>query len=105
MLKYLALIITLFAAPLFARENIPPFEAVQPCDTLNNMAAVAQKHGEQVLFNGQILNIHASGPTAVTEFVFSVNQDSGTWSLVSLWPNGWACLVANGKNFTPYSAK
>lgn len=105
MLKYLALTITLFAAPLFAQENIPPFQAMQPCDTLTNMASVAQKHGEQVLFNGQILNIHASGPTMVTEFVFSVNQDSGSWSLVSLWPNGWACLVANGKNFTPYAAK
>lgn len=104
-MKYLTLFAALLAAPLFAQENIPPFQAMQPCDTLNNMASLAQKHGEEVLFNGQILNIHASGPTMVTEFVFSVNQDSGSWSLVSLWPNGWACLVANGKKFTPYSQK
>jgi hypothetical protein len=35
--------------------------------------------------------------------LFQVNQDTGTWTLVSLWNDGTACVVAVGKEFTPFS--
>jgi hypothetical protein len=103
-MKYLILLTALLAAPAVAQEsNYPPFYAMQSCATMQEIAEISKKHNEPILFNGQILNIHASGQTIKTEFVFTVNQDTGSWTLVSLYPNGIACMVANGSNFEPYT--
>ena len=32
-----------------------------------------------------------------------VNQDTGTWSLITLYPDGTGCMVATGRDFEPYS--
>jgi len=100
MLKYL-IPFTIFASGAFAQE-VPPFGAVQACATMERMAEGTTRYGEKILFNGKILQQHVSGELVTGEFVFTTNQDTGTWTLLSLFPNGWACLVANGTNFEPY---
>lgn len=100
MFKYL-LLLSLTAAPL-AAQQVPPFQASQACDTLQFLAEQAKKYDEQILFKGEILQQHISGQMIRSEMVFTTNQDTGTWTLVSLFPNGWACMVANGSNFEPY---
>jgi hypothetical protein len=101
MLKYL-LPLTIAASGVVAQE-IPPFKAVQSCETLPYMASQVKQYGEEILFNGKILQQHESGQFVKTEFVFSTNQETGSWTLVSLFPNGWACMVANGSDFEPYT--
>lgn len=100
MLRYLIPTI-LLSTGAFAQE-IPPFEAVQTCETLPVMAEQVKQYGEEILFNGKILQKHASGQFVKTEFVFSTNQDTGSWTLIALFPNGWACMVANGSDFEPF---
>lgn len=101
MLKYL-IPLTIVASGVVAQE-IPPFQAVQSCETLPYMADQVKQYGETILFNGKILQQHVSGQFVKTEFVFSTNQETGSWTLVSLFPNGWACMVANGSDFEPFT--
>ena len=35
--------------------------------------------------------------------MYFVNQETGSWSLVALFKDGIACLVANGRAFEPYN--
>jgi len=35
--------------------------------------------------------------------MYFVNQDTGTWSLIALYPDSVACVIAAGTKFTPYS--
>lgn len=102
-MKYLILTIVLFATSVSSQE-VPPFYSVQRCDTFEVVANETKSFGETTLFNG-IVNqrMGNQSKTAVTsEFVFSVNQDSGTWSLIALFANRWACTIASGTNFEPY---
>jgi len=105
-MKYLIAVIAVLCTTNIgtAQENteVPPFFSAQKCYTLQDLAASAKQFNESVLFNGKIVQQHASGRYVNSEFVFTVNQDSGTWSLVSLFPNGWACQVANGYDFEPF---
>ena len=83
--------------------EVPPFYSVQQCDTFLEVAKVAKQFDEDTLFTGEIIQQHTSGQYVNSQFVFTVNQDSGTWSLISLFPNGWACQVASGFKFEPYT--
>lgn len=100
MLKYLIPTI-LLSTGAFAQE-VPPFHSVQACGTMPDMAEQMREYGEEILFNGKILQQHISGQLVDTEFVFSTNQDTGSWTMISLFPNGWSCLVANGTGFEPF---
>lgn len=104
MLKYLLPITLLSATVVVAQEQeVPPFQAVQSCETFGNMAKETSAYGETILFNGEMLQQHASGQFVNSEMIFTTNQDTGTWTLVALYQNGWACMVANGSNFKPYT--
>ena len=35
--------------------------------------------------------------------MYFVNQETGTWSLLALYPDSIACVIAAGTKFTPYS--
>ena len=107
----LLLVIGLTAgSALLAQEQQPPqqkgkqFFTVQACDDPFTMTdLIINKYGEQPLFRGQGLQFHRNGQAFASDMMYFVNQDSGTWSLISLYPDGTACMVANGRNFTPYS--
>lgn len=103
-MKYLTLITALLGTPLLAQDVAnPTFLSKQPCAPMQEVAEIAMQSGETILFNGQILNQHITGQMVKAEFVFTVNQDTGSWTLVSLYPNGIACMVGNGTHFVPYT--
>jgi len=102
-----AVSISLLASTAFAQEQnkTKTFITTQACDPVVKMSnLVMNKYGEQPLFRGEGLQFAAqTGQPYKSAMMFFVNQDSGSWSLVSLYPDGTACMVANGRDFEPYS--
>lgn len=102
-----AVSISLLASTAFAQEQNQGkrFITTQACDPVVKMSdTVMNKYGEQPLFQGEGLQFAATnGQPYRSSMMFFVNQDSGTWSLVSLYEDGTACMVANGRKFEPYS--
>ena len=108
LIKAFAVGISLFATTALAQEQQEQskrFITTQACDPVLTMSdIVMNKYGEQPLFQGQGLQFAAqTGQAFRSSMMFFVNQDSGTWSLISLYPDGTACMVANGRDFEPYS--
>jgi hypothetical protein len=99
--------ISLLATTALAQEQNQGkrFITTQACDPVVKMSdLVMNKYGEQPLFQGEGLQFSAqNGQPYRSSMMFFVNQDSGTWSLVSLYEDGTACMVANGRKFEPYS--
>ena len=80
------------------------FFTYQSCDNVYRMTnLIIKKYGEQPLFQGEGLQFHVSGQPYTGSHMFFVNQETGSWSLVSLYPDGTACMVANGRDFRPWS--
>lgn len=102
-----AVSISLLASTAFAQEQNQGkrFITTQACDPVVKMSdLVMNKYGEQPLFQAEGLQFSAqNGQPYRSSMMFFVNQDSGTWSLVSLYEDGTACMVANGRKFEPYS--
>ena len=99
--------ISLLAPAAFAQEQntTKRFITTQACDPVVKMSdLVMNKYGEKPLFQGEGIQFAApAGQPYKSAMMFFVNQDSGTWSLVSLYRDGTGCMVANGRNFEPYS--
>ena len=103
-----AVSISFLASTAFAQEQEKQskrFITTQACDPVMKMSdIVMNKYGETPLFQGEGLQFAAqTGQPFQSAMMFFVNQDKGTWSLVSLYPDGMACMVANGRDFEPYS--
>lgn len=102
-----AVSISFLASTAFAQEEQQSkrFITTSACDPVLKMSnIVMNKYGEQPLFQGEGLQFEAqTGQPFKSSMMFFVNQDNGTWSLISLYPDGMACMVANGRNFEPYS--
>ena len=102
-----AVSISLLATTAFAQEQNQSkrFITTQACDPVLKMSdIVMNKYGETPLFQGEGIQFAApTGQPYKSAMMFFVNQDSGTWSLVSLYEDGTACMVANGRTFEPYS--
>lgn len=81
------------------------FYGKQACDSVFSMTdTVVGKYKEQPLFKGmsiQFSSIDSKG--YIGSAMMFVNQDTGTWSLVALYPDGTGCMIASGKKFEPYS--
>ena len=114
MIRYLlafALWIGLSAPAAFAQSQEPQpnkpksFLAMQSCDDVGKMTAVVMnQYGEQPLFQGEGLQFLATNMQAYrSSMMYFVNQETGTWSLIGLYPDGTACMISNGRNFLPYS--
>lgn len=98
-----AMWISILAPSAFAQE-LKQFITAQPCDDAFTMASkITSEYGEEPLFvsNGNQLSAR-TGEWYSSSMMYFVNQDSGTWSLVSLYPDGTACMVAAGTNFEPF---
>ena len=102
-----AVSISLLASTAFAQEQEQSkrFITTQACDPVEKMSnLVMNKYGEKPLFQGEGLQFAAqTGQPFKSAMMFFVNQDTGSWSLVSLYEDGTACMVANGRKFEPYS--
>lgn len=107
MFKKLALLTTLLIpAQVIAQEDTSKqFYTMNGCDRWDIVATKMAKYEETVLATGTIVQFHMSGQPFHGHMLFQVNQDTGTWTLVSLWQDGTACVVAVGKEFAPFSQK
>jgi hypothetical protein len=108
LIKAIAVGISLLATTAFAQEEEKQsklFITQQACDPVMEMSAIIiGKYKEQPLFLGKGMQFAArTGQPYEAGVMFFVNQDSGTWSLVSLYSDGTACMIANGTGFEPYS--
>ena len=96
---------TSLLAPTANAQQTKQFITAQPCD---NVLSITEKimsdYGEEPLFVGNGNQLSASdGNWYSSSMMYFVNQDSGTWSLVSLYPDGTGCMVAAGTKFEPYT--
>jgi hypothetical protein len=99
-----AIWISLLAPTAHAQEP-KQFIVSQPCDNVLSMTeTIMNKYGEQPLFVSEGNQLSArDGNWYSSSMMYFVNQDSGTWSLVSLYEDGTGCMVAAGTNFEPYT--
>ena len=75
----------------------------QICDPVELMMQTIIKYNEQPLFSTSTLTQHVSGEWFEGETMFFVNQDTGTYSMITLYADGTACMQAVGTNFEPYT--
>lgn len=81
------------------------FYSKQACDSVISMTnTVVGKYKEQPLFKGMSIQFSSTdGRGYAGSAMMFVNQDTGTWSLITLYGDGTGCMVASGKEFEPYS--
>lgn len=80
------------------------FIASQPCGPFMEVLQTPRNYGEAMLFTGDGLQFSATNGVPYTGGAFFfVNQVTGTWSLISVYGDGTACMVMNGRNFKPYT--
>lgn len=83
-------------------DEIKFFMAAQACANANTVFQSMQQYQEQPLLSGLGNLRHISGTVFSSNIVLFVNQDTGTWSLVALYEDFTACIVAEGSEFEPY---
>ena len=92
----------LFTSSAVAQEATKFFITKQPCEPLRQMSRKLDKWDEKILFTGNVVQFSTAGTPYTSSMLFQVNQDTGTWSLVSIYSDGTACVIASGNEFTPY---
>ena len=101
----LPLALVLATTALFAQSlsDKKYFYTRQECGTPSEMMqTVVQKYGELALFTGTGITIGYEGEPFTGGSMFFVNQDSGTWSMITLYGDGTACMTAVGTDFEPF---
>ena len=73
-----------------------------PCGTFEEMRGTVMKYKEELLFNGTGLTFSPQNQPYNGAMLFFTNQDTGSWTLLQVFPDGMACMIMNGKNFQPY---
>jgi hypothetical protein len=99
------LVLLLATTALFAQSlsDKKYFYTRQECAPASEMMKnVVIDYGEQALFTGAGLTIGYEGEPFTGGSMFFVNQDSGTWSLLTLYGDGTACMTAAGTDFEPF---
>jgi hypothetical protein len=79
------------------------FYTRQDCAPAIEMLRNVSVYNEEPLFVGEGGVVGADGELFTGGSMFFVNQDTGTWSLMTLYPDGTACMTAFGSNFEPYT--
>ena len=92
----------LLIQPLAAQE-FKSFHAKQLCGPWKDVATTLKEYNEDILFTADGIQISLQNESFKSGMLFQVNQDTGTWSLVSIYSDGTACVVATGTAFRPYS--
>ncbi len=73
-----------------------------PCGRFEEMRDTVIKYKEEMLFHGTGLTFSPQNQTYNGVMLFFTNQDTGSWTLLQVFPDGMACMIMNGKNFQPY---
>jgi hypothetical protein len=100
MYKY---ILALFLATAAQAQDSVPFFTTQICKPALLMFEDIDQFGETPLFTGAGVTFTLDSQPVVGGMMLFVNQDTGTWSLVSFYDDGMSCLVTVGREFEPYA--
>ena len=100
MIKEISLALVLTASTAAAQDVV--FTAEQSCFDWNSMARETASYNEEILFSAIGYQNHIAMGSMGSEVIFLVNQNTGTWSLVSLLDEETACYIASGIDFTPF---
>lgn len=115
----LALALVIVPTVVSAQEVTPPLtppsleqppSAVQPktfitralCEPVGIMMNNIAKYEEEPLFEARTILQHVNGQWFEGQSMMFVNQSTGTYSLITLYPDGTACMTAVGREFMPY---
>ena len=106
-----SLLLVLLPFSALAQEEQTPeqdptkfFIITQMCVPFDIAFATSAKYGEKLLFTGNGTQMSTStGQFYTGGMFFLVNQETGSWSMLYMYPDGNTCLVGNGNNFKPYS--
>ena len=85
-----------------AQEETKYFHTKQECAPVEVMIDVVRNYGEEPLFTGQSLTFSIEGQSFTGGSMFFVNQDTGTWTMLTMYRDGTACMSAVGTEFKPY---
>lgn len=97
-------LITAIAMVLPAVANAQEiFYTRQECGPSNTMFAESIYYEEQPLFSGMNVTYGYDGEPYYGNMMFTVNQETGSWSMFTLYPDGTVCMVNFGGLFEPIS--
>jgi hypothetical protein len=96
-------VLAVAATPVFAQQEPKFFYTRQECAPAAEMVATTIEYGEQPLFASTGMTFSMDGVPFTGGAMFFVNQDTGTWTLLTLYADGTACMTAVGTDFEPYS--
>jgi hypothetical protein len=103
-MKWLAsIIVSILTIQPLAAQEFKSFQAKQLCGPWKNVAFTLKEYNEDVLFTADGQQIDLQNKSFKSGMIFQVNQETSTWSLVSIYGDGTACVVATGNAFRPYS--
>jgi hypothetical protein len=98
----LALLLAGYTSTAFAQDR-QLFYTREECAPVALMVRdTAIQYGETALFTGENTTISTDGQLFRGGAMFFVNQDTGTWTLLTLYQDGVACVSAAGIDFEPY---
>jgi hypothetical protein len=97
-------VLCVLTIPAYAQDSRKIFVVSQPCGPAAGMAnTIINNHNEQPLFIAKGNQLSSTDSEWYSSsMMYFVNQDSGTWTLVSLYADGVSCIVASGTGFEPY---
>ena len=101
----LLLALSLFATPAYTEPV--EFNTTHVCDDYKKIVNYTMSEfGETALFKGTGFPVYYSDTDVKEEMeaymVFFVNQKTSTWSLIYVFGDGTACIMADGAEFEPY---
>lgn len=88
------------------QDTAKSFFTMQPCDIAEKMFKTIKKYDEKPLFTSlgvQFDSTRQASPVR-SDMIFFVNQDTGTWSLLSVYTDGMVCMITSGRDFEPYGS-
>lgn len=99
-----SLLMLILATPAVAQEADKYFYTRQQCGpAVEMMQDAVIGYNELALFTGTGLAFSVEGTPYQGGSMFFVNQDTGTWTLLTLYGDGTACITALGTDFEPYT--
>jgi len=106
------MVIGMLSTPIVAQETTTSPTSRQLMSTIQCDAdkqkvfdIVMKKHGEEILGSGDLLLREATkGMFHRAEMLLTLNIESGSWSIIGVFPDGTGCLVTSGTKFKPYTA-
>ena len=82
-------------------QDLKYFYTRQECGPSITMFEEAMDYGETPLFVGKNVTFGVEGTPYYGEMMFTVNQESGSWSMFTIYPDGTVCMSNFGGAFEP----